>query len=245
MKRRLLIIAICVLLGAVVNVAVAWGCALLSVKGAEQQGHKMVRCPWLTDIWCAPRSLRRAGAYRILVEVFYGTPDEPDPFTDFDTRLGAILPAWAFQAAVRQLALLKDDGEPIILDARGWPFQSLMSETLPYQRSIRYGWVLPQAHERYGSTASPTNWPGHEHLKSWVGFYFAELAIPLRPIWPGFALNTIFYATIVWVLIPGPFTLRRFLRLRRGRCPKCAYPMGESVTCTECGKPLPSRVRVP
>ena len=28
MKRRLLIIAICLLLGAVVNVAVAWGCAV-------------------------------------------------------------------------------------------------------------------------------------------------------------------------------------------------------------------------
>ncbi len=30
MKRPLLIIAVCLLLGAVVNVAVAWGCALLA-----------------------------------------------------------------------------------------------------------------------------------------------------------------------------------------------------------------------
>ncbi len=59
--------------------------------------------------------------------------------------------------------------------------------------------------------------------------------IPLRPIWPGFAVNTLFYAAILWLLIPGPFALRRFLRLRRGLCPKCAYPSGESAVCSECG----------
>ncbi len=63
---------------------------------------------------------------------------------------------------------------------------------------------------------------------------------PLRPLPLGFAVNTIFYATILWLLIAAPFALRRFLRLRRGLCPKCAYPMGESAVCTECGKPLPS-----
>ncbi len=25
--------------------------------------------------------------------------------------------------------------------------------------------------------------------------------IPLRPIWPGFAVNTIFYATLLWLLM--------------------------------------------
>ncbi len=67
--------------------------------------------------------------------------------------------------------------------------------------------------------------------------------IPLRPIWVGFALNTVFYAALVWLLIAGLSTLRRFLRLRRGLCPKCAYPMGESSVCTECGRALPKRLR--
>ncbi len=62
--------------------------------------------------------------------------------------------------------------------------------------------------------------------------------MPYRPIWPGFAVNTIFYAAALWLLIPGPFAVRRFLRLRRGLCPKCAYPMGESAVCTECGGAL-------
>ena len=39
---------------------------------------------------------------------------------------------------------------------------------------------------------------------------------------------------------PGSIALRRFLRLRRGLCPKCAYPIGESTVCTECGHRLSS-----
>jgi hypothetical protein len=68
-----------------------------------------------------------------------------------------------------------------------------------------------------------------------------ELFLSLRPMWPGFAVNTLLYATVLWLLIPGPFVLRRFVRVQRGLCPKCAYPMGESAVCTECGKTLPSR----
>ncbi len=67
--------------------------------------------------------------------------------------------------------------------------------------------------------------------------------LPLRPLWPGFALNTLFYATFLWLMIPGPFALRRFIRVRRGLCPKCAYPMGESAVCSECGREMPRGVR--
>ena len=64
--------------------------------------------------------------------------------------------------------------------------------------------------------------------------------MPLGPIPLGFAVNTLFYAALLWLLIPGPFALRRFLRVRRGLCPRCAYPIGESSVCTECGGELPS-----
>ncbi len=62
--------------------------------------------------------------------------------------------------------------------------------------------------------------------------------MPLGPIPLGFAVNTLFYAALLWLLIPGPVALRRFLRVRRGLCPKCAYPMGGSSVCTECGGAL-------
>ena len=65
--------------------------------------------------------------------------------------------------------------------------------------------------------------------------------LPFHPIWPGFAVNTVCYAAVLWLLIPGPFVLRRFIRMKRGRCMKCGYPIAESAVCTECGNALPVR----
>jgi hypothetical protein len=62
-------------------------------------------------------------------------------------------------------------------------------------------------------------------------------------VWPGFVVNTVFYAAVLWLAICGPFVLRRFIRVKRGLCPACAYPMGEAAVCTECGRELPSRAR--
>ena len=59
----------------------------------------------------------------------------------------------------------------------------------------------------------------------------------LRCILPlGFTLNTFFYAALLWLLFFGPVTLRRDLRARRGLCRACAYPVGESAVCSECGR---------
>jgi len=63
-----------------------------------------------------------------------------------------------------------------------------------------------------------------------------RIVLPVSPIWPGFAINTIFYAAILWLLCVAPFALRRRIRARRGLCPACAYPIGTSDVCTECGK---------
>lgn len=59
--------------------------------------------------------------------------------------------------------------------------------------------------------------------------------LPIRPIWPGFLINTLFYAAILWLIFAGPFALRRTIRRRRGCCPACGYPVGVSPRCTECG----------
>jgi hypothetical protein len=65
--------------------------------------------------------------------------------------------------------------------------------------------------------------------------------LPLRPIWPGFAINTIFYAALLWVLFYGPGKIRRLMRIRRGYCPACGYTIAPGVgdKCSECGRVLP------
>jgi hypothetical protein len=37
--------------------------------------------------------------------------------------------------------------------------------------------------------------------------------------------------------------MRRPRRIKRGLCPTCAYPVGDSPLCTECGKPVTPRSR--
>ncbi|MCI0632195.1 MAG: hypothetical protein L0Y44_16250 [Phycisphaerales bacterium] len=64
--------------------------------------------------------------------------------------------------------------------------------------------------------------------------------LPFLPVWPGFAINTTFYAAILWLLFAAPGRIRRWRRTKGGLCPACAYPVGESTSCTECGRAIPS-----
>ena len=61
--------------------------------------------------------------------------------------------------------------------------------------------------------------------------------VPFWPIWPGFAINTLFYAALLWLVFCGPLAVRRHIRRRRGRCLKCGYDLrGElDAGCPECG----------
>ena len=72
---------------------------------------------------------------------------------------------------------------------------------------------------------------------------FTARVLPFGLIWPGFTINTLFYSIMLWLLIAGPLALHHLIRRRRGLCPKCAYPMGESSVCSECGQELPKGVR--
>jgi hypothetical protein len=66
-----------------------------------------------------------------------------------------------------------------------------------------------------------------------------------RPLWPGFAINTIFYAAILWALFTVPGMIKRRRRIKRGVCVRCAYPVGtSSAVCSECGTPVQSRSAV-
>ncbi len=59
----------------------------------------------------------------------------------------------------------------------------------------------------------------------------------LLPIWSGFAVNTVFYAALLWLPIRGPFVLRRLIRRKRGLCVACGYDLrhADHDACPECG----------
>jgi hypothetical protein len=59
--------------------------------------------------------------------------------------------------------------------------------------------------------------------------------LPVVPALPGFVVDVSFYAALSWLLFFAPFTLRRVVRARRGRCLKCGYDMRGLDACPECG----------
>jgi len=62
-------------------------------------------------------------------------------------------------------------------------------------------------------------------------------ALPYRPIWTGAVLNTLLFASVVWLILFLPGVVRRMERRRLGRCEVCGYDLrgaGHGV-CPECG----------
>jgi len=184
MKRWAFAILLFVLLGAIVNIAVAWGCAWASADTDWLIASPLHHlddddADWWrnhvgpvedTSVWRATTA-REPG-----VEVHY-------LFWVSGSRTAIAIRVWA-----------------------GWPAFCLTGAR----------W---EVYERETSNLSPVSDWGQS-----IKALLSDVSL-VEPIWPGFLLNTIFYAIIVWLLIPGPFVLRRLIRIRRGRCPKCGYDL--------------------
>ena len=92
---------------------------------------------------------------------------------------------------------------------------------------IVHGWPL---------LALTSEWPEHGGTGD-TAIHYGDEVLPMMPIWPGFAINTIFYGAILWLLILGPFALRRYIRHKHGCCIKCGYDLrgADHEACPECG----------
>ena len=70
--------------------------------------------------------------------------------------------------------------------------------------------------------------------------FWGPRVLPLYPIWTGFIVNTIFYASLLWLLINVPLALLHMTRRQRGLCVKCAYDLRglDHEACPECGEEI-------
>jgi hypothetical protein len=209
-KQLLLKLGVFLLLGAIVNVAVAWGLVFainemrVSGPSISYRGIEAANTPYdPPGRWGATKI-----KYRFL-------RDEPL----------SLSPPELSRA---------DEGTFYFLTVYYWglPARSTMSAVVEKQLVQTGSYTLPQMHSAFGWVV------GGEP----AGSFLRPNVLPLRPIWPGFAINTIFYAAMLWLLWLAPGRIRRFIRVKRHRCPACGYEIAEGVgpRCSECGAALPA-----
>jgi len=206
MKRRIVHAALCLILGVVTTVGVAWGLAWFDSDVHESQSYE--------------RALERVGpgAEHLGIKTCttlgsQGAVVIRADFADAETTdagsVERLMPEWIPEATV---------GESIELhafQAHGWPVLSSWCESLL---------LRPNASVRdLGGVAIRRDDPA--------------CILPLRPIFPGFIVNTLFYAAIWFGVLFVPGIAKRAIRRKRGRCVKCGYDLRGDVAagCPECG----------
>jgi hypothetical protein len=230
-------------LGAVTNVAVAWGCAMWIPLSSGAQ-HSTVHIGWdpeAVPYWGA-ESRRRHGAQRLVWNASW-VDFTNAPGINLSAALGDPLdmetvPAWSLMdSSTPPSDEYAREFRMVVEDARGWPCVTMASvftvesgPALPARArgDIWHGITLDKLTRRSVSVG----------VARVVEFPWSLKVLPLRPLWFRFAVNTIIYGALLWLALLGPFAWRRYRRRRRGCCPACGYDMrhAEHVVCPECGR---------
>lgn len=217
MKRWGLRIFVCLLLGVVTTVSVAWGCLLVIDQFPTATGRPMHdRMEWSDSGSEADTRLPSVREFDALWHHAYG----PTPSYQYDRVHFGI--RWARRTVVLFDLEWRTSVEYVkaflVDESAGWPALAMsgnqfMSEKYP-------GWRIPNR------TLALLATPGSQRQ-----------ALPLRPIWPGFLIDTFFYAALWLGMIVGLGAARRTLRTRRGLCPMCKYDLRgcNEPGCPECG----------
>lgn len=121
----------------------------------------------------------------------------------------------------------------------GWPTHAMMTEqyAIGPRPPIERVQDMPLASLRHGLRGGLIlhHQPQHPMLHP-LGHH----SLPLMPLWPGFAVNTAFYAASIatlWLTIGGSTHLlgTKKRRRKRGLCESCGYDIQGLETCPECG----------
>jgi hypothetical protein len=224
MKRRafsikvLLFVFALAMAGAIINVAVAWGivCALQPADATNQAFAARIEPTWVLEILRAERT----GSTYIFCCWTDGTSSAISKFLTPDE----LLPKWS-------------NFDPV---AFGLRTEGVIPVTREYREHIALGLPCRTLCADFSDTRPFTErpqWVGAIECK-WRYKDGSKRIFPIHPIFPGFAINTIFYAAVLWVLFAVPLKVRRWRRIKRGVCVRCAYPVGASAVCSECGTPV-------
>jgi hypothetical protein len=201
-KRQVRQVSVFFLIGATINIAVAWSCAFWAAptNGMEGWGSEVTR-PNLVAAWVGPPEgfperpfesgtmyPRRAGVQRLSMSAMHADVDHEDT-------------AALFAAPHFDLELIE----------AGWPFASFEGG-LWHRREWEYREVndLWVANDLWESKEAFLVNPGS------AGWGDDLTMIPLMPKWSGFVVNTVFFGGILFLLFRWASTLRR--QAAKGAC---------------------------
>ena len=209
MKRRIIQrIVVFLLLGAILNVVVAWGCVAMTrikrihtfqlLQGGTETGFEVNQDDAISLVF--PEGLSR-------VDGFTGFESRRIGFSHLFVRV-----SWHEQEGAYKFRRISGAAW-----RGGWPLFGLICWKYHFEND-----------ESFDCGCITLTSSGEPHA-----------ILPVRPLWPGFAINTIFYAAILWMVFFIPGMVKRTLRRRRGLCSACAYDLrgrgANSQICPECG----------
>ena len=202
--RRLLQAIVLVLLGAIVNMALAWASSLFLMVPIDLRDPQLVLPGGVNN--------PRGGFEGWRGSIHSGERLVLMPYEHWDNRqppvaveMSDFLPRWS-RSLVLDPGVAESGGYLQAIDGRGWPFVALAG-------AVRQpGWWSAAAGSSIQKAGAIllTRVRG-DTLVSSEEFRF----LPYRPSWPGFVGNTAFYAALLCIIICGPVLLRRVIR--RGR----------------------------
>jgi hypothetical protein len=244
MKRWTIRIFVFLLLGAIVNVAVAWGCAVAFGSESETQsrlfpGANDEHRPWKA-LPVNEQAILAVGGWADKSNIIWAATSYRGflgwreryffPFAEMKGIWGRSTngPVNAY------LAVKTADTAIVVETTAGFPRQALGAQHFYYPAGTIKRKAVPARIVHVQALALPS-----------LGGVFPKAdgyVVPTGVIWFGFAINTVFYGAVLWMLFAAPFALRKWRRVRRGLCPKCGYDLRggrnrpiDAAVCPECG----------
>jgi hypothetical protein len=233
MKRFAVRLAIFLLLGAILNVLIAW----VIVVSIREDVHTRYGYSGVHDgTWSVTTYEPHTGIHKVVSDHLYLPQSRfANGYMRTSFKPQDLVPSWMpLEEWDEQQSFVQ------VYEASGWPMKSMrggftfhydMDYTKPPPGNITFhpietrgGLLLPNRDRGFGMGRGDPRF---------------RVVLPLMPLWPGFIINTLLYALSLWLLPAVPRAVRHRYRILRTRCPSCGYPAGEQTICTECGKPLP------
>ncbi len=231
MRRVAVGVVVLLVLGAAVNVGVAWWCALWS------------RVTW-TPLAVSASSTRRWPKATIHDDGTHVTPFHCSGFGIDGEQVDE--QQWTKRAHGLEFGVRVTGGTTSRATFRaGWPLRCLTWSRAHQEQWEREDGISrrPQWIESDG-IVPPYSIMGRRLLPrplvapSGVVPLAPQVLLPVRPIWRAVVLNSLIYAGVLAAGSAGVWLIVRKGRHGLGRCGACGYPIGVSDVCPECGRPV-------